>query len=85
MQLTLYTSPYCACSRADIDALRALVTARSDVEFNVIDVTKALEDAAKGGIRRTPTLVLDGEILSGTLLSDTEALLQLIASRMGVG
>jgi glutaredoxin len=87
MRLTLYTSPYCSCSSADLDALRVLMAGQADVqfhiEFHIVDITQALEQAARAGVRRTPTLVLDDEVLPPGLISDRAALWHLIEQRAG--
>ncbi len=74
MDLTLYVSPHCQCTRPDLDALDALAAELSGVRFRIVDVTQALEEAATAGVRRTPTLVLDGEPLPVSLIRDTGAL-----------
>ncbi|MGH8131266.1 MAG: glutaredoxin family protein [Steroidobacteraceae bacterium] len=83
VNLELFYSPYCSRCHKARQQLRALTTAWPDGELVLRehDVVKALARAVAVGVRATPALAIDGELLAGPVPSP-RALRALIRQQM---
>lgn len=62
--LELYTHEGCFSHDRALEMLQKILPACPDISFNLVDIFKYPDKARALGIRMSPTLVMDGEIIS---------------------
>ncbi len=62
--LELYTHEGCFSRDNALEMLREILPSCPDISFNVVDMLKCPDKARALGIKISPTLVMDGKIIS---------------------
>lgn len=70
--LELYTHEGCLTRVSALEMLRKILASYHEISFTIIDVLKFPDKAKALGIKMSPTLVMDGKVISVGLLDENE-------------